>query len=620
MDISWHEAKRREKEIMHDSLHHRNGPQRLYGFHSWEGKHVKDAQKYNDVLLDNTSYSPILVSKLVDRGISVIYLGRESKFSAVMRYVLNNSGVVLVTKNRDLDGQLPHDKSLFLDKYRNIEDVSRTVILFAKELPQPRLSEPAKPEADTKPPPPKSQVVAPTWHGDVPYSIADIKSSGIVIGKHGEGHGPRMVDEDTVDYDSIRVPSIVKLANGKVELTKEEMEGAWLAKTVTASESNAMKFIKEPKGIVISIGAGPTDPVARAIAGQEGLHMVSLDKSLNYMRFLRDRIGKEAHGHDYIVADSRYLPFKEGSVDLSTSTYLFDHLEQKALVLSMLECRRVSKGGVYLELAQSQGTKRFESIKFLMELCGYNNMKSLNYGVHYNNGNSARSYIFTADATGKPYKERLARAACGDINVDFVQTDWYHRGRKREEGEELRLMERMLVADYQRYRNMNRYFETLAENLYALLEQMGQKEDATHRFARNLILSVKDNSSFCVRFNPAARGAPEKIDTEALKQILNENHIKHTITQTRKGALDVRITSVPESTIWIMGLIRTDPTKLTEATRKTALDSIYEGVDTDEKMNLLDTRGYWGYDTGPKVHEESFVVGIRKVEEETLGI
>ncbi|HVC58133.1 MAG TPA: methyltransferase domain-containing protein [Candidatus Acidoferrales bacterium] len=581
--LSWHEAKRLEREIIQGRLNnHGNHQHRLYGFHAWEGKpQGANAQRYNDVLLDVSTYSPALVAKLTERGVSVIFLGHDSKFTAVMSYVLANNGIVLVTKNKDLDGQLPHAKSLYLENYKNFEEVSKTVILFAKELPQV-LSAPTIPEPKSNPVVPK-KVIPPTWHGDIPYCESEITGANVVVSSGKAGHTPSMVNEDTVDYSSIIVPSIVKLTNGAVELSRTEMEGVWDAKTVTASKHNAKIFIRDPAGTIVSIGAGPTDPVSRALDGKDGVYTISLDKSINYLRFLRERIGGENMQHGYIVADSMHLPFRGESVDTAASTYLFEKLNGKALALSLLEARRISKRNLYLELAPSQGNKKFESVRFLMELCGFNNTKSLRHRVSFSNGNSAQSYIFTADSKGNLFKGELIRKAC-DLGTPSNCSD------------DVIKMERMLTADYQRYRNMNRYFMTVAENIHALIDRMYELGDATDKFTFNLILSAKGRSSFTVRFNPVAKGAPERIDAEKLKKELEIHKVEHTIIPAHKGAITVNIIKVPEHTIWLMELIRTAPAKLMDAAKAVAMESIYNGIDTEERMQLLDTRGYWGED------------------------
>ena len=575
-----------ERKIIRDMKKPTVGHNRLYGFHSWEGApQGKNTVKFNDVLLDQTLYSPQLVKRLTERGISVIYLGAQAKWREIFSYVIGNKGVVLATNNKDLDSQLPHDKSMFLGftgSIGSIEERSSIIAGFAKELPSPQREElpQAKLDSGSVADKPK-KVVAPTWKGDVPYSESEIKGTNIVVSSDKPGHAPSMVDENTVDYSGIMPPAILELTSGKKTLTESKMERVWEAKTVIASTYNARSFIKNPNGIVLSIGAGPTDPVARALDGAQGVITISLDISRQYLNFLKRKIGGEERGHSYIVADSRYLPVKDGSIQIAASTYLFDKLEGKELALSLLEARRVSKTQVYFEFAPSQGGKKFESVKFLMELCGFDGLKSLNYRVSFNNGNSARSYIFTANPNGKPFKGELIREACELPGQN---------------SEESTRMEKMLTTDYSRYRNMNRFFEAAADNLYMLLERSQDIEKPIDRFVYNILTSAKGRGSFRVQFKPDSKGASEKIDIELLKEMLDGRNVKYTIAPAAKGAVDLVILEVPEVATRILELLRTEPSKLGEATREIALESIYNGIDTEEMMHRLDTKGYWGDD------------------------
>ncbi|MDE1869676.1 MAG: hypothetical protein KGH71_01665 [Candidatus Micrarchaeota archaeon] len=562
---------------------------RLYGFHCWEGKaQNKNSPKFSDVLLDQSSYSPVLVKKLVDKGISVIYLGSNAGRREILDYAMANKEVILVTSNRDLDEMVPNGKSLMLRFACSFEEKSHIIAGFAKEssiaAPE-KSSEPQLKENSTV----KQQVVAPTWRGDTEYQESDITSTNIVISSDKPGHSPTLVDQDKVNYSGIMLPAILELTSGKKILTESKMQKVWEAKTVIASIHNARNFIKNAKGIVLSIGAGPTDPVARALEGSEGVSTISLDRSMQYMKFLKGKMGED-EGHLYIVADSRYLPFRDGAVQISASTYLFDKLEGKELALSLLEARRVSKAQVYFEFAPSQGGKKFESVKFLMELCGFENLKSLNYRVSFNNGNSARSYIFTADSKGKPFKEALIRETCELPS---------------QKSEESIRMNRMLATDYSKYRNMNRYFELAAENLYMLLERSQEIEKPTERFVFNILTSAKSRGSFHVQFKPDSNGVSEKIDLELLKEMLDTRKIKYIVNPASKGAVDLLILEVPDVTIRIIELLRTDPTKLAETTREIALEGIYNGVDTEEMMHRYDTKGYWGDDKVSESQEAS---------------
>ena len=92
-------------------------------------------------------------------------------------------------------------------------------------------------------------------------------------------------------------------------------------------------------------------------AARKGYKSVGIDPSLGAVMAARRVANQEGISNCYLVADSRYLPFRDKTFDVVFSYSVFQHMNYENLIQSLKEIGRVLKnGGVsYIQMANKKG-------------------------------------------------------------------------------------------------------------------------------------------------------------------------------------------------------------------------------------------------------------------------
>lgn len=91
---------------------------------------------------------------------------------------------------------------------------------------------------------------------------------------------------------------------------------------------------------VVDVGAGTCD-LLDAISRWPGLRTIGVDFKIDHLLYLRDR--SRAHR---VVGDATRLPFRDGAVDLVTSSHFFHHFTPQENDVILRESLRIARRGV----------------------------------------------------------------------------------------------------------------------------------------------------------------------------------------------------------------------------------------------------------------------------------
>ncbi|MDE1855870.1 MAG: hypothetical protein KGH49_01390 [Candidatus Micrarchaeota archaeon] len=130
-DMTLQEALRKESQVIKEMLESKKtSPD---GFHMWLGKNSPGGKSVRYVVIDENIFSPRLVEKLVNRGVNVLYLGREVPDYVIAGYVRKYENVVLATRDAGLDLRLGPGKSMLLTQSYSCGQTADAIAYFAKQ-------------------------------------------------------------------------------------------------------------------------------------------------------------------------------------------------------------------------------------------------------------------------------------------------------------------------------------------------------------------------------------------------------------------------------------------------------------------------------------------------------